>query len=728
MTTPFLPSPLYFIQQPLQQVIHDKDDGSLLAGGRVEYYSDPQFNEPKNVFEVSNAPDGTYYFSNIGSVLTLSSIGSFVDLDGNNFTPMLFPWTGSVLAPDQFEPYYIRVYSATDILQFTVTGYPFNNFSIASLTEEGGDTSNQITNPQFVEALIPAAGITITVSGAMTIPVAPSWFIDVSGAGTIFLQQEPLDIQTPSDAPFALTIRTTSDTSGTLYQRITNSPRLLFEETISGYLEINSATAFALTMSYVPSGGTGSADIITESVPADNEWTPLRGAVVIEGTANANPPGVDGYVDIEINIPTLANFMITSIQVEGVADVNVIPNFHQISTPLQESQLFYYWQEWLNYKPIPSYLVGWDFPMNPAQPNGDSGDFVTNPTASNKSAYAWDQTILFASVGGQLTYDRNSSTKGITIGTGAATSFAMIQYLPVQQARELLAQRNSVSIQGFLEDTNPDPATSISGTVSLWWTTGALPDLKDPNFNSLVTVVTSAGVPTTIWTQVPNIPQGNNAPFSFGVSSLKAPIYLSGWDATLTNASTTADYIAIVVAFSTIETTQTVTVDFCGLFGGDIATRPAPQTQDEVLKECQYYYETTYDVGTKPGTVSADGQQSATQTFISGGGDTKIYPSTFEISFNSIKLSTTPALTMYNPGTGLDNYVLSKLYYGGSPTASANSLFSGSWDVLSRGQKSIQIIPINNTFLIDSASSGSSVSGFILYHYTIDSRLGQNVL
>ncbi len=708
MTTPFLPSPLYFIQQPLQQVIHDKDDGSLLAGGRVEYYSDPQFNEPKNVYEVSNAPDGTYYFSNIGSVRTLSSIGSFVDDDGNNFTPMLFPWTGDVLSPGQFEPYYIRVYSATNILQFTVTGYPLNNFSIAGLTEEGGDTSNQITNPQFVEALIPAAGITITVSGAMTIPVAPSWFVDVSGSGTIFLQQEPLDIQTPSDAPFALTIRTTGDTSGTLYQRITNSPRLLFEETIAGYLEINSAQAFALTMTYAPSGGTGSADIFTATVLADNEWHAFKGAVAISGTANPQD-GNKGYVDIRMNIPTLANFMITAIQVDGVADVNTVRIFQQISTPLQESQLFYYWQEWLNYKPIPSYLVGWDFPLNPTQPNGDSGDFTVQPLAGNKSAYAWDQTILFATVGGQLSYSRNATTQGLKIGTGAATSFAVIQYLPVQQARELLSQRNCVSIQGFLEDTNPIPATSIAGTVSLWWTTGALPDLKTPNFNSLVNTVSALGVPTSTWTQVPNVTRGNNAGFTFGISADKEPIYLSGWDATVTStAADTANYIAIVVAFSTIETTQTVTIDFCGLFGGDIATRPAPQTQDEVLRECQYYYQKSFIQGTVP--AANVGLNQGEYYFVTTVGPTFTNYGPF-VQFAIPMYVAPPNVLLYNPSAAGDQI---RVITGGA--ANTNFTLTTLTNAASRS---------SSGFAIQGTVPASSTLGaLIAVNWTADARLG----
>lgn len=733
MTTPFLPSPLYFIQQPLQQVIHDKDDGSLLAGGRVEYYSDPQFNEPKDVYEVSNAPDGTYYFSNIGSVLTLSSIGSFVDIDGNNFTPMLFPWTGTVLSPGQFEPYYIRVYSATNILQFTVTGYPYNNFSIAGLTEEGGDTVNQITNPQFVEALIPTAGITITVSGAMTIPVAPGWFIDVSGAGTIFLQQDPLDIQTPADAPFALIIRTTGDTSGTLYQTITNSPRLLFEESIAGYLEINSATAFDLTMAYVPSQGSSGADIITEAVPANNEWTPLRGAVTIDGVANTDS-GTDGFVKITINIPTLANFSITSVQVQGVADENVIPTFAQISTPIQESQLFYYWQEWLNYKPIPSYLVGWDFPLNPAQPNGDSGNFSAAPAIANGSAYAWDQTILFATVASQLTYDRDSSTGGLKIATGGATSFAVVQYLPAQQAKALLSQHNAVSIQGFFADGAVTPATTINGTVTLAWTGGTLPDLKTPTFQSVVVSVPTTAIPTlsvaSTWNLVPNVPLGNNPAFTLGGASSKTPIYLSGWDASAQNTSS-ATWMAIIISFTTLESTQTVTLDFCGLFGGDIATRPAPQTNDQVLRECQYYYESSYNIGTVPGTATLNGQRSAPQVTRDNGATTQAYANAFNVDFNTMKINNIPSMTFYNPAVlNASNAVLAWLYVNDGVTAnpSAPIVFSAFYNTASTGQKTYSCVPSTTTaapyYLISNSNIGAPLAAFINYHFTADSRLG----
>ena len=80
-------SPLYYAQFPLQEAIFDKDTGDALAAGIIQYFSDPQFTVPKDVFEQSNAPDGSFIYTNLGSVLTLSSIGTFVDPNGQNFIP-----------------------------------------------------------------------------------------------------------------------------------------------------------------------------------------------------------------------------------------------------------------------------------------------------------------------------------------------------------------------------------------------------------------------------------------------------------------------------------------------------------------------------------------------------------------------------------------------------------------------------------------------------------------
>ena len=40
----------------------------------------------------------------------------------------------------------------------------------------------------------------------------------------------------------------------------------------------------------------------------------------------------------------------------------------QNSVNRQNDYLFHYYNPLLQYKPIESFLIGWDFPVNPAQP------------------------------------------------------------------------------------------------------------------------------------------------------------------------------------------------------------------------------------------------------------------------------------------------------------------------------------------------------------------------
>lgn len=604
------PNPYFFIQQPLQQVIHNKDDGSLLAAGVVSYFSDPEFTIPKNVYEVSNDPDGNYIFTNIGSVLTLSSIGSFVDADGNNLLPMLFPWTGTPEDPGTFEPYYITVYSAGGVLQFTVTGFPYNNFSQAIVNEQGTETSNQITNPQFSEVLFaptpPTTSYIYNVSGTGTVTaIAPNWYIKTSGSGTVTVSQITLETQTDSNAPYALAITSASITSLGLFQRITQSPRLLEGKTVAAYFEAKSTNGVnqPLTLYYVSyNGSTGaSQEICTGETGTTQSFVNISGAKTINTAVNVD--NVLNYVDILLDIPIGAQLQVTSFQFLGVPDENTVPGFAEISTPLQKSLLFSYWQDALNYKPIPSYLIGWDFPFNPAQPLGST--VAAFATGINTSNYVWDQTIAFQTADNSVSFSRDANTKGFKISAVTnTTSFAIIQYLPAEQAREILSQRNAVALRAFLSGGSG----TLVGTIGLYWTADAtLPNIKSPDYKSLVTGITSGtlGAPPTTatangtWTQVPNKNLGNSAPFTLTTTSQE--FTFAGFDASATAGKTTATFFAVVISFNTMPITNTVTIDYCSLVGGDIATRPAPKSYGETLIDCQYFFQSSFNPGVVPG-------------------------------------------------------------------------------------------------------------------------------
>src|SRR5690606_7113353 len=71
----------------------------------------------------------------------------------------------------------------------------------------------------------------------------------------------------------------------------------------------------------------------------------------------------------------------------------------------------------------------------------------------------------------------------------------------------------------------------------------------------------------------------------------------NGWEITAGSEIADTDKFAIVVTFSCPVTGTVVVVDSISCVKGDIPTRPAPQTDDEVAWECAYYYETSKNIG-----------------------------------------------------------------------------------------------------------------------------------
>ena len=141
----------YYYSSPLQQQLIDKDTGLPLAAGVVKFWSDFARTVPKNVYYQTDAGgDPAFTILGINGVVTLSSIGTFVDGSGNNVVPFLWPYIGdpstvpSTPLPNA-EPYYISVYSQSPglVLQFDVNHWPPNAKSSAASTS--GSTTTKVT-------------------------------------------------------------------------------------------------------------------------------------------------------------------------------------------------------------------------------------------------------------------------------------------------------------------------------------------------------------------------------------------------------------------------------------------------------------------------------------------------------------------------------------------------------------------------------------------------------
>jgi len=427
------------------------------------------------------------------------------------------------------------------------------------------------------------------------------------------------------------------------------------------------------------------------------------------------------FVDIEIVLPTTGITDISNIQIMGQKNVLLPLDFTSIpdeTLERQEDHLFHFYNPHLQYKPIPSHLVGWDFPLNPTQ---FGSTIPTEAIGANKSYYVWDQTILFQSTNSGI-----SATKGangdLELTAAATTQMALIQYVEGYKAREILNSPISVNIAAN--------GVSTLCTVSLWYTTNAtLPNLSAPTHNSLVLTLDANGKPATFngtWLEVPRR-NGQNATFTLSpnANNTFTDHNFNGWDLQGAAGASTATFFAIVIGTAPVTSPGVLKFYSVGLCSGDIATRPGAQTVDEVLRECQYYYEKSYTSGVLQGTTTNSGVKRCPQTavYISTLGNTVTHQLSFSLEYMITKRKI-PNLTFYTP-TGTINFVTFHVVRNNTFIFSTNLAIS-SWDLTAYSSPSRMIGSALDTdaFVHSVAGSGSSVSSIILFHYLSDSRLG----
>ena len=265
----------------------------------------------------------------------------------------------------------------------------------------------------------------------------------------------------------------------------------------------------------------------------------------------------------------------------------------------------------------------------------------------------------------------------------------------------------AISLNGFIAGTG---ISSLTGTVSLWYTTGSLPSLKTPTFVSLVSAVNAGGIPVCAngtWIQVSNNSQ--NATFSFtpivGNNFYANDFRFSGFDATATTGQTNATFMAIVIAFDTLPATATYTLNYVELMAGDIATRPGAQKTDEVQGDCNYYIRKSFLPGTTPatnvglGTGESVGQQASAASS-SGRGPA--------IRFDNPMIGT-PAITIYNPAASDQ-----QIYDSTKP---------GSWS-----NSAAAYITANGFATQGTTPGGSNAGDYSQIHWLADARLGWTLL
>jgi len=720
-----LPNPLYIACFPLQEYFVNKDTGFPLANGYVEFFSDPAFTVPKNVYQQSYiaAPTETYTYTSLGSVLQLSGVGTFQDNNSNDIIPFLFPYTGTPESPGAVQLYWIRVWSGVpntqgSVLQFTRAAWPPNLVQSSSPTDVFESSQNLFTNPEFsIVNFVPDSGqtfFTITAAGVGSMEIAPGWMLSWSGAGTIKLTQESIVdaslIQT--NPSYALKIDVAAGvTNVKLTQRLYQSPRVFDERylSVAAFVKSNSGTADTIKINYVSSNAV-SYEVLNGVTTTNQQFKLLAGfggaPVFITQTGNTDSP-LTGYVDFTLEVPLARITTFTSFFGVTVQNASSLVTNVQQTNAQQTNATFWYYKDQLAYKPIPSYTLGWDFAMNPFQAQGIAG-VLYNPASPGKSVYVADQTLLFQSTVNTTTVSQvdNRAIK-LAVATNAS-SLALIQYLGPREAQELLNNPVCSQIRAKVS------TGTLRGQIHLYYTTvdATLPVMAANPATGGYTLVSAVdnttGAPTVggggnygTWIEVTRDTLGAA---NFTLSTTMSNNSFAGWNESAVAGISNAKFFAIVVSFAQVPVSSNIEIEHISLQKGYIATAPAAMSFGETLTGLQQYYEKSYDVATLPGAVSTSGIVTFVNTYQAN--PAAGIGSVFKTPKRKAPSSTT--------GLSTDNF---SIY-------TSNGVSGVILDGAGTDRPVTAVFTSENSYYFNWNSSGTAISSTMSYQWVADARYG----
>ena len=727
--------PRYIVATNLENYLVDKDTGLPLANGTVRFFQDDSRSTPKTVYQLTGSPPN-YTYSALPNPMTLSAVGTTVNA-GGNYTPIYYyPYATD---GETVQLYYISIYSALNVLQYTLQAWP--NISEASdPTEMVSTVENELSNSQFSQVLfVPSQGNTISFTTALSsvsYQIAPDWevVISSSGAGSLTINQIALAgaLNIPTNPPFAISFLPSGGTITKLLlrQTLNNNPDIWSTTTqgagyISGIMLVNSldGNPHTLQMQYTQSGGPSSPQVIVSGSTGVTGYQLLNNTVLLNAGTNTED-GNTGAIYIEIVLPNTGNYSVTSVQVVGLNDQSGLVEYVQDPINRQIDHLYHYYQPALNFKPIKSYLCGWDFPLNPAQALGST---VTSGIASK---YTWDQTILWQSGPfGAVSRSTTGSTKGSYVinSNGGDAQFAIVQYLTLPQILDLL--NNNLSSNLIVKTDN---ASNIKGTISLWYTS----DATVPNINtsslSLVLSVNANGKPITFngnWSEIPRSNYGD-AIFTIDYSNPNLQNFgFNGWKLdTDTIDISTVTYFAIVVGFSVLTSTKNIIIQSCSLVPGKVPTIPATQTFDEVLNDCEYYYEMSYANGTIPGAATSVGAIMTPAAGSYDGTNFDVFFNYFSIQFKQEKVTLPVYATSGFNGVTIYSYLAlngsNAIVLLAPYSTPVGQTFSSYFTLFNISKNNVAFNAVSASGVYPQHAGSTPYASTQIFHYTIDTRIG----
>ena len=698
----------------------------------------------------------THYIFFLTNDLPYIPLAVYHDPDG------LIPWSN----PIQFQPsgtlpnniyfnedntYRIEVRkgpSQTDPLIWLI-----EDFSISGASGEADallTAQNIVINPQFADVDFTPTGYTFTqgTPGTYTLDVAPGWQLVLTGAGTTILTQTALpgNSDLPGNPNYYLTINNSGWTTATLIQTFVNNGAIFGDGAIAiTFSAFATSSGQPLTVSYVPS--TGTSTVIFSGSIGTGTLEPYYGATNLPASTNSDE-GLAASVSFDFTLPPTGILSFANIQIVGqdtpLSDTFVIPNgtvqgsvpsYVEQTYAQQVNEEFNIYKTSMLLQAKSNILVGWTFALNPWQ-------FITAaPTlVTNKCQYIADQTILYQETASALSSGQGGG--GVNFGlqlqaqTGtAANRFAIIQYIDTATIAPYWGQNLSCLVRAaifssfstvtnikmrLIYRSNLPPALGNSEPITGWDSNGD--------------VIFAAG-----WTAVKPL---NDISYQLGATSNNnLPEYAFN-QFKLPTSPTTNAYVGVVIYITTpINTTSgftdIVAFDRVSLTPNDYAIDASPETYDETLRKCQFYYEKSYPAGSIPGTaVTTTGVVS-----ISGGSSSANLGGFFRFSFGqnftetkrvapNLSYASTSSITIYSYDSataGLYNAQIIRNNTNPAPVTGTNpaDFAISQFNLINVSSDRFTMQPSNTSTSIITLSAGQNGDEALLsYHYTVDVRLG----
>ncbi len=549
--------------------------------------------------------------------------------------------------------------------------YAINNYMPGSGTSSVIENplqfaQNLITNPQFADIYFTSPfTYTQTNPAEYIVPVGPGWDLVLTGAGTTILTQHAIDgaSASPGNPPYSLEINNSLWTSAVLRQRLSNNGAIFAGGAVGVSFDGNAVISQETVSITYKTSFNAEVLLITKSLPTGG-LIAYKNAEDIPASSSSNVPPA-AWVDININLPA-GRVVLTNIQVtgqstqlsEGFTD-NDAPSFQELTYEQVVNAEFHVYKNSIVINPKQNILVGWNFALNPYQ-FVDKAIAVVVPITS----YIADQTIFRQESGSALvTGQELGPSAGLFIQGIVAkpdNRFAIIQYIDGASIKPYWGNILSCLVRAMY---NGDNASTVRIKARLIYRTDLPPALAndepitgwdangDVTFKSGWTALTPTDDPNYLLGKIFDTDQGVAVSPAYQFNGFNLPV---SPDPT-TNLPTVGLVIYTTETSSVAGTPNGVLIDKVSLVPIEFGIDANPETFDECLRKCQFYYEYSYPPGSfpLPGTPIVEGSTSVRG--LSGSPEI----AGFDRPFKSTK-RVTPTIQWFSPNDNAEGYIFIK--------------------------------------------------------------------